>query len=191
MMHQTASHSFPVTLVVLLFLLTGCAGLTPEPPEPITGGTLHGQCERPLLPDVFDAESSAWHWLEFNQTTPVLDWAALPAHPADHDLAFAWALYFSQPGQNPVLLQLGIGQLQRLKPNLPASVQPLIELHQNAARELLLEYRQRDQQRQALQSQITSLQQALEQKQAQIDALTAIESQLMTRENRPAQEDTP
>jgi len=191
MMHQTASRLLPVILVVLLFLLSGCAGLSPKPPEPTTRGTLQGQCERPLLPEVFDAESSAWHWLDFSQTTTLLDWAALPAHPADHDLAFAWALYFSQPGQNPVLLQLGIGQLQQLKPNLPASLQPLIELHQSAARALLLDYRQRDRQRQALERQITSLQQALEQKQAQIDALTAIESQLNTRENGPAQEDTP
>lgn len=191
MMHRTASRSFPVTLVGLLLLLSGCAGLTTAPPEPTTRGTLQGQCDRPMLPDVFDAESSAWHWLDFSQTTPLLNWAALPAHPADHDLAFAWALYFSKPGQHPVLLQVGIGQLQRLKPNLPASLQPLIALHQNAARQLLLDYRHGDEQRQALERRITSLQQALDQKQAQINALTAIETQLNTRENGPAQEDTP
>lgn len=191
MMHPMASRSYPVTFVMVLFLLSGCAGLSTEPQQTSTRSTLQGQCERPLLPDVFDAESSAWHWLDFSQTSPLLNWAALPAHAADDDLAFAWALHFSQPSQNPVLLQLSIGQLQRLKPNLPPSLQPLIGLHESNARALLIEYGQRHQQRQTLESQITSLQQALEQKQAQIDALTAIESQLNTRENGPTQEDTP
>lgn len=191
MMHCPLTRVVPVILLAITVLLTGCTGLTPRFEVPFSGTTLQGQCERPLLPDVFDTDASAWHWLTFSQTTPLLDWAALPAHPADPELAFAWALYFSQPGQSPMLLQLGIGQLQHLQPSLPGALTPLIDQHLNAAEALLLEHRRSDQRRLTLENRIQSLQQQLQQKQAQIDALTAIESQLNTRDSDPEQEDTP
>lgn len=191
MMYCPLTRIVPVTLLVITLLLSGCTGMSPRFEVPFSGTTLQGQCERPLLPDVYDAEASAWHWLTFSQTTPLLGWAALPAHPADPELAFAWALYFSQPGQSPIMLQLGIGQLQQLQPSLPGALQPLIDLHLNAAQALLLEHQHSAQQRLTLENRIQSLQQQLQQKQAQIDALTAIESQLNTRDSGPEQEDTP
>lgn len=191
MMHCPLTRIVPVTLLVIAGLLSGCTGMPPRFEVPFSGTTLQGQCERPLLPDVYDAEVSAWHWLTFSQTTSLLSWSTLPAHPADPELAFAWALYFSQPGQSPIMLQLGIGQLQRLQPSLPDALQPLINLHLNAAQALLLEHQHSDQQRLTLENRIQSLQQQLQQKQAQINALTAIESQLNTRDSGPKQEDTP
>lgn len=187
----TLTRIFPLTVLAITLLLAGCSGLTPRPETSPSHDLPQGQCERTLLPDIYDAESSAWHWLAFSQTSPLLEWAALPASPANPNLAFAWALYFSQPGQSPLLLQLGTGQLQQLKPSLPDALQPIVDLHQNAAQTLLIKHQQGDLQRLILESRIQALQQELQQKQTQIDALTAIESQLSTRNEAPPQEDTP
>lgn len=191
MIHRSLTRVFPLTLLATALLLAGCAGLTTKPESSASANLQQGQCERPLLPDVYDAESSAWHWLGFSQTTTLLEWAALPANPTNPALAFAWALHFSQPGQSPLMLQLGTGQLNQLKPDLPDALQPIVDLHLNTARALLFEHWKSIQQRLALESRIQALRRELQQKQTQIDALTAIESQLNTRNMAPSQEDRP
>ncbi|WP_028671949.1 hypothetical protein [Saccharospirillum impatiens] len=191
MNHGYSGRLLPLTLLLVTLLLTGCTGLTPRLQTVPSSAVLQGYCERPQLPDIFDAETSTWHWLAFSQTTPLLDWVALPSHPTESDLALAWALYFSQPDQSPVILQLGNGQLQRLRPDLPNALHPLVDLHLNASRVLLLDHQRQARQRLDLEGRIQTLQQELAQKQAQIDALTAIESQLNTRDTGPEQEDTP
>lgn len=194
MIRTSRRFVFRAALSVTVFLLVGCSGMSPRPMfiEPVQQSTTqHGQCDRPRLPNLIGTDTSAWNWLVFSQHSPLLDWVAQPAHPGDLDLALAWGLYFSQPGQSPLLLQLGTGQLQQLKPSLPDTLQPLIDLHLTTGQALLAEHRQGAQQQLSLQTKIRALELALTQKQSQIDALTAIESQLNVRDTTTAQEDTP
>lgn len=172
-----------LTAAALLLVLSGCQSLRlqPAPDDNLDGPAL---CEAPQpLPMLDNSPSARLAWLtlqlQLSDGDAMAAWRALQNYAVvdPRDAQLVAALVTSRPATPEALRRLGQRTLERLMPSLPSQIQPIIgqAVHYNAAA------LSRDAQQRALtaaQQQVRQLATELAEKQRQIDALTAIESQL-------------
>lgn len=166
----------------MLVLLAGCQSLGLRSTIATGGGT--DQCVAPIrLPALDDSQNArqAWLNLQLELTTgpPMQQWRALQHYDITDSTSaeLIAALVTSRAEMPEALRRLGQHTLQRQQGRLPATVQPIIDqrLQFNRA---ALERDHNRRQLQASQQQRLQLEADLAEKQRQIEALTAIESQL-------------
>ncbi|MFG1497018.1 hypothetical protein ABMA57_10310 [Saccharospirillum sp. HFRX-1] len=171
----------------LVVVLAGCQSFALNPSTASVDGATE-QCIAPTqVPELEDNQNARQGWLniqlELASGPQMQQWRALQHYdvtePASAELIAA--LVTSRADMPEALRRLGQQTLQRQQPYLPASVQPVFDqtLQFNDA---LLERDLSRRQRQASERRMLQLEADLAEKERQIEALTAIESQLRQEE---------
>ena len=171
----------------LLVVLAGCQSFALHPNAGATDGATE-QCSAPTqVPQLEDNQNARQGWLniqlELASGPQMQQWRALQRYdvtePASAELIAA--LVTSRADMPEVLRRISQQTLQRQQPYLPASIQPVFDqtLQFNDA---LLERDLSRRQRQATERRMLQLEADLAEKERQIEALTAIESQLRNEE---------
>lgn len=167
----------------ILMLLAGCQSLGWSTPAIRAAGATE-QCIAPQpLPQLDDSASARLAWLDLHlelaTLPPMLAWRAQQNYTST-DLTrtqLVAALVTSRPDSVEPLRRLGQHTLAQFQPRLPATVQPIFNLAQqyNAA---VLSLNEQGRRRAAAEARALGLEAELAEKQRQLEALTAIESQL-------------
>lgn len=180
----------PLPCLIVTLLLSGCQslGLRPAPAGP---GLPPSQCQVPAtLPALSDDQATTVHWLRLQNAIasgPLPEqWRLLQNYSAfePRQARLAAALVTSRPDMPEALRRLGWYSLHQQQAQLPTALQPLVSLvqqHNRAALERDVSRRQLT----AVRYRLLQLEQALTEKERQLEALTAIESQLNHDKNRP------
>lgn len=167
----------------LLLVLAGCQSFALYPGTASTDGVTEQHNAPTQVPELEDSLNARQGWLtiqlELASGPQMQQWRALQRYeisePASANLIAA--LVTSRADMPEALRRIGQQTLRRQQPDLPASIQPVFDqtLQFNDA---LLERDLNRRQRQAGEQRMLQLEADLAEKERQIEALTAIESQL-------------